>query len=231
MSREFNNGVTTDLMLYASNVPGGYGNGAHTTLLVIRIMATNDGVWISGLESDSSAGANPGPALGRRSSGTTYYSTPAGVSDAVSWTDSDNWCVIAGTKASGSATPNHYKIPIGGATSSSAGNLAGGNFNAADRLKLGGPSDGAHVRIAAAAIWNSVLTQGQIEGIASAKTTASILALSPLWCVDDSDGLATDLVGTADRTTLTGTSDNADDPAGWAYFGASGPSQRFRWRD
>jgi hypothetical protein len=81
------------------------------------------------------------------------------------------------------------------------------------------------MRLAAVALWNSVLTQGQIEGIASAKTTQSILDLSPLWCVDDgptSNAFALDLVGNVDRTAINGTSDNADDPAGWVYLGEGG---------
>lgn len=231
MSREFNNGVTTDLMTYASNMPAGLGAGAGSVMVVGRIMATNDAIWVSFVESDSSGGTNPGPSLGRHSNGQIYFGMTT-ISKAVGWTDSDNWCVICATRAAGTTTPNFYKVPIGGSTTTAAGDASSGNLNNADRIRLGGPSDPAHIRIAAVAWWSSALSQANIESVATAKTTQSILDLSPAWCVDDSDGLATDLVGTADRTAISGTSDNADDPSGWVYFGAAGgPSQRFRWRD
>lgn len=214
MSREFNS--ASDLMTYGSNVPGGIGSGAWTQLIVMRIMATADNIWISGLETKHTTNLD-GISLGRHSNGLVYSASTAATT-AVAWTDSDNWCVVASSKATGSSAPNHYKIPIGGATSTAAASAIG-NVSASNQITLGGPSDPAHIRLAAAAIFTSALSQANIESVATAKTTQSILDLSPVWCVDDSDGLLTDLVGTADRTILSGTSDNADDPAGWVYFG------------
>jgi hypothetical protein len=88
-------------------------------------------------------------------------------------------------------------------------------------LKVGGDDDFANIYLAAFAYWNGVtLSQAQIEGINTAKTTQSILDLSPTAAYDDSDAFATDLTaGTADRSSIVGTTDSADDPSGWVYLG------------
>lgn len=217
MSREFNNGVTTDLMTYATGPPAI--SGAITILAVARIMATADDIWISVIENDDGGAVNN--SLGRHSSGVVYFANSLGTTTgaAATWTDSDNWCVVAATRPAGAAqTVTTYCIPIGGATKAGPGSTTLGDEGAGtDRLRFGGPSDPAHIRLAVVAEFTSVLSQGQLEGIASAKTTASVAALSPVGLWDDSDAFVNDLVGSCDQTAINGTTDNADDPAGWVY--------------
>ncbi len=70
-----------------------------------------------------------------------------------------------------------------------------------------------------------MLTDGQIEGIASAATSQSILDLSPQWMVDAKDSLVEDLTaGTANRTSVVGTTAGGSDPSGWVYYSPPTPS-------
>ena len=230
MSREFD-GVN-DLMTYSVTTPA----TALTMLMVLKILNATDSAWLSFMEFETAPGTNRA-AMGREnsaighlylsSSSLQYHNASAGeVSDA------DGWMIVAVTKAAGTVTPRMHKMVVGG---SAFHNDAGGTLQdptAGNQLKLGGDSDFANMRAAVAAFWTSELSDANLNTIHSALTTQSILDLSPAWCVDDGngDGLATDLVGSADRTALEGTTDSADDPPGWVYFGeATGPSQRFMW--
>lgn len=221
MSRLFNG--TSDQMMYTVDA-GTAMNDALTMLVVCRILAA-DNVWMSLLEGQNSADSEVRAALGRSSSGNNiYFGNHIALIQAGSVTAADNWQIIAVTRSAAAASSAH-KLPIGGSrTTTALGALADGNTLASGHLRLGGIADFANYRLAAAAIWNGVeLTNGQLDGILSAKTTASIDALNPTWLVDDSDAFATNLTnpGVMDRTSISGTTDDADDPAGWVY-GLSG---------
>jgi hypothetical protein len=235
MSRLFD-GVD-DLMTYGSltSTP----TGALTLLILLKVAVAADNTWLSFIEIQQNATGRV--AIGRENSATghiyisgssvQYYNAADGAI-----TDADGWTIVAVTKAAGTATPRIHKMVIGG---SAFHNNAGGTINnpaSGNQLFLGGNDDFANIYVGAAAYWNSELTDGQLNGIHSAKTTQSILDLTPIWCVDDGngDGLATDRAGTKNRTALTGTTDSADDPSGWVYFGEGGaaaPSRSYRRRD
>lgn len=220
MSRLFD-GVD-DVMTYPISASGGADWRFGTLLIVCRILNTGDTAWLSFLEAESAGNAQR-YSMGRRNDGRLYLvdSDTGSLQSAVTIEDADNWAIYAVTKATGSVAATMHKIPLatGTRTSTAAGSAqADGKDASGGELRLGGPSDFANIRVAAAAVFPGVvLTTTQLDGIASAKTTASIAALSPTWLVDDSDGLATDLIGTADRTAIVGTADDADDPAGWVY--------------
>ena len=199
--------------------------GATTLLIVVKIVTTNDTAWLSFLDNDNGAGATR-PSIGRRDTGNIYYSDGIAIDDAVAIQDADGWAVIAATRPAGAAqTVRAHKCVIGGAPTHTNVGLTFNNVSATVRLRIGGPGDWANIKVAAAAIFNADLTDGNLEGIATAATTQSIADLSPYWLVDDSDAFATNLVnpGTGDRSAITDTADDADDPAGWVY-GIAGPT-------
>jgi hypothetical protein len=87
-----------------------------------------------------------------------------------------------------------------------------------------GEIDGADFfkgRMAACALWKSALSQANKESLQTL-TRANWLSLSPDGLWDATDQFATDQTGNgATRTTLVGTTSDADDPAGWASWAAS----------
>lgn len=221
MSRLFD-GVD-DQMVYTVPASGINVNGNHTLLVVVRIMQTNDTVWLSFIETETSAAA-AAATLGRANNGELYWAQGSTSNDAITTNDSDNWIVAAATKTAGAlTTPRFYKGVVGGANTHTDGasTIAASASIASGTIRLGGNDDFANIRLTAAAIFDKVLTDGELDGINTAKTTQSIYDLTPVWLVDDNDAFATDYMGNANRTSITGTADDADDPAGWVY-GISG---------
>lgn len=197
-------------------------SGALTMLIVVKF-ATSSG-WISLLEGETSGGADRAT-IGRNpdQSNNLYFSNGvAGLpTGGVTLTNTSNWYVAALQRASGTVAARTHLCQVGAVSNThtdhvtsmaNASSIAGGN------LRIGGNADFGNIRVAAAAIWNSnPLVDADFEGIASDATTQSIADLSPVWLVDDSDAFATDLIGSNDRTSITGTADDADDPSGWVY--------------
>lgn len=221
MSRLFD-GVD-DLMTYSHT--GSPNLTGALTMLVVAKLANNDG-WMSWIECETSGGGL-GCALGRNpnTGNDIYMSNQSANVHAIAATDVTNWAVWAVTKTSGTTTPRMHKVIVGGAATHTDANstLANPSSQANGNIRIGGNDDFANFRLAAAALWEgTALSDGNIETIASTATTQGILDLSPTWCVDDSDAFATDLVGSIDRTSITGTADDADDPSGWVYFGGGG---------
>jgi hypothetical protein len=198
-------------------------NDALSIVFVLRILDTGDTDWLSFCEME--VGGNVRCGFGRNNSSNLYYVNSAGTSSAVNVTDADDWMIVAVTRSTAAATTLH-KLPIGGSRTSTAGGaLADGLTAASATMKVGGDDDWCNMRLAAVAYWNGVtLTTGELDGILSALTTQSIIDLSPTACYDDSDAFATDLIGSQDRSAIVGTADDADDPAGWVYFGGGAPA-------
>ena len=222
MSRLFASSGTNEMIYSLDTSP----TAAFTMLIVVKIATTTDTTWQSLLEFHTAPTTHM-LAMGRNDSGhiyvatgsTQYYNNANG-----QIRDEDGWAIVAATKIAGTNIPRIHKMVVGG---SAFHNDAGGTIGdpgGPDQVRIGGNDDWADIYVAAAAFWNSALTDGNLDSIHSALTTQSILDLSPAWCVDDAggDGLATDLVGTNDRDTLVGTTDSADDPPGWVYFGEGG---------
>lgn len=220
MSRLFD-GVN-DEMVYTVPASGIDVNGAHTLLIVVRQIATSDTIWQSYIETQTSAAA-AAATLGRNNVGQVYWAQGATATSAISMTDSDNWVVAAARKTAGSSIPTFSKCVVGGANTHTAGggSLVASPSIASGTIRIGGNDDFANIRVAAAAIFTRVLSDAEINGINAALTTQSIFDLTPVWLVDDLDGFATDYMNNADRTSIVGTADDADDPAGWV-FGISG---------
>jgi hypothetical protein len=222
VSRQFD-GVD-DQMAYTVPASGLNVSGAHTLLIVVRIMATADNTWLSFLETETSAAATSA-SLGRSNGGELYWSQGATIGDEITATDSDGWMIAAATKPAGFTSPTLHRSLIGGANTHTAhaSTLIAAASIASGTIRIGGNDDFANIRVAAAAIFDKVLSNAEIDGINTAKTTQAIYDLGPVWLVDDLDAFAADYMNNADRTAITGTADNADDPSGWV-FGASAPA-------
>lgn len=220
MSRLFD-GID-DQMVYTVPASGVEVSGAHTLLIVVRELNTSGTAWQSYVETETSAAA-AAATIGRNNGGQIYWAQGVTATSAISMTDADNWVVAATTKTAGSSIPQFYKGVIGGGDTNTAGGgtLAASPSIASGTIRIGGNDDFANIRVAAAAIFNKVLTSGELAGINAAKTTQSIYNLAPVWLVDNNDAFATDYMGNANRSSITGTASDADDPAGWVY-GISG---------
>jgi hypothetical protein len=202
------------------------GQGANITwgtiLIVVKILQ-GDGSWMSFFEKEHNNGTSHG-GFGRHSNNSPYMAFASSLAEngsGIDVTDGDGWMVVAVTKVTGTATPNIIKCPIGGSVSANAATSTIGNLSDSSngRVRVGGNDDWANMLVAAeAAFQGIVLTTTDVQGIADAATTQAIADLLPTWLIDDSDGLATCLMGSGhDRASVTGTADSGDDPTGWVY--------------
>ena len=241
MSRLFNG--STDLLTYAlpDTANPGPVNYTHGTLLIVARFVTASS-WVSLIEMENADGTSVKGGIGRHAGGGLYTvdgatlrHTDEGGAGTFTIGTGDNWCLYAATKATGTVAPILYKIPLATLSRSTyvnPGTMVNTGLLANGRIKLGGNDDPANIRLAAAAILPGVVLTGpQLDGIASAKTTASILALAATnsWVVDDSDGFATNLYAANTPRTANATApvlhtlptSDGDNPASWVY-GAGG---------
>lgn len=238
MSRLFD-GVD-DVMTFNLGASGGVADYAFGTQLVLcRFVSSASWASLIELERATANEARGGISRHGVTGGLSTYNTVAAVgsTEAGSGTSftigtGDNWCLYVVTKATGTASPTFYKVPLATGTRTTqqiTNTLANSSLLASGFIRIGGNDDFANIRLSVAAVLPGiVLTGAQIDGIVSAKTTASILALTDAnsWVVDDADAFAADLKGNHNRSAIIGTADDADDPAGWVYGlgGAPTPS-------
>ena len=234
MSRLFNP-ATSDFMTYALPAGGSPGpvNWQYGTMLVVAKFNAGTS-WTSFIEMTATSVV---VSMGRRSTDGLYYSEGVAIQDSsqagpvgspFTIGSGDGWCLYAFTKAAGTVSPTFHKIPIGGTRvthSISATSVDVGAPLDNGTITIGGNDDFFNGRFAALAIMPQVvLSTTQLDAIATAKTTASIVGLAPAngWVVDDSDGFANNLVANnTHRSAIAGTTASADDPAGWIYMGGS----------
>jgi hypothetical protein len=108
VSRQFD-GVD-DQMAYTVPASGLNVSGAHTLLIVVRIMATADNTWLSFLETETSAAATSA-SLGRSNGGELYWSQGATIGDEITATDSEGWMIAAATKPAGFTSTRIRRMP------------------------------------------------------------------------------------------------------------------------
>lgn len=140
-----------------------------------------------------------------------------------------NWWWVVVTKASGSALPRwHVKnVTTGGAWSHTNGSAnVGNNTGPITNILFGG--DGSNVgtnadmKGAAAAAWNTALSDLAVEAACTLSASA-LLAAAPQWMIrlnqaSTATAVVDDTGGTGGQTAITGTTvDAADDPPGFNY--------------
>jgi hypothetical protein len=153
---------------------------------------------------------------------------------------SDGWEVLVIRRSSATGNVTFSKKPIGSGSwthfTSTGGSNSGADLGAGGRIRIGNweGSDDFNGKLAVAAIWDGVaLSDTDVETLDNG-ATQDWYDRSPDFLIDDSDGFATNLMTETARTSISGTTDDADDPSGWVYFGEGGataPSRSYRRRD
>jgi hypothetical protein len=157
--------------------------------------------------------------------GKLYYGTESDFTAAQSYTATDGWRMDGFSKADGNviARGHAFKYSGGGWAHTDydavADNTGGGTLQAFlhGEFDAGQPLNG---RLAVTGVWQSVLSDAQIEGLTT--RLAEWLELSPtaLWAFNQSS-VATpvkDLTGNgADETSHLNTSVSTDEPPGFSY--------------
>lgn len=210
-----------DVINFTSNVF--LTTGATSFIAVIRILAA-DGAWLSIMETEQPAGSVR-PTMGRRNTDGIYFSHAAGLDSAGTIQAADNWMVVGVSRPAGAAqTVRVHKCVIGGAnTHTNIGTTFGNDVTDATIMRFGGNDDFANIRIAACGAGAVNWADADFEGVKTAASTASIIALGTVAHAYDSKNgqLGTDLVGSCNAASRTGTTQSTDGPAGWTYFGAA----------
>lgn len=197
--------------------------GAFTFACVAKF---DTGVAWQGMLGNETAATGSEMAIGRHG-GTGNLAVFAGggvnTQNAVAVSSSDGWCLYAVTKAAGTVLPRMHKHPIGGAATraNAGGNVADGATQAGGKIVFGqidgsDPFDGW---LAVAAEFATALSDANVTSLATTLTRANWLSKGAVGLWDELDAFATDHTGGgASRTSLVGTTDDADDPTGWASW-------------
>jgi hypothetical protein len=164
-------------------------------------------------------------AIGRHSSGdlATYGDGGVATRTAVAHSSTDGWVLVGSSHPAGTSTLTHVKHPIGGAqTSANPATTLGNPVTQVGGKIVFGQIDGSDFfkgRLAVCAEWASALNTTQLAALVSSFTRSDWLATSPVGLWDELDAFQADHTGGgASRTSITGTTDDADDPAGWASW-------------
>lgn len=146
-------------------------------------------------------------------------------------TDSTAWQCCAMTKASGTVAPRFHRANVGTWTwaHGDGGTTVPNNATAVTRFEVdpwwAGAADS--VRFATVAIFTTALSDASIEAIGTTPSTQKLkdLGATNLWDFNQAS-VATavaDLVGTANQTSISGTTVvTGDDPSGWTFGVSSG---------
>lgn len=144
------------------------------------------------------------------------------------------WHICAITKPSGTATPRFHGKPLGSGVWAHTNAVTNWTPTAGtcDKCWLGGYGDNVFDppfsgRVATSAVFTAELSDADVESIQTTPSTRQLADLGAvaLWDLNQastSDPVL-DLVGTADQTSISGTTVvNGGDPPGWT-FGLSAP--------
>jgi len=152
--------------------------------------------------------------------GVFKYFNGTEVSSGLAITSASGWQLLAMTKTAGVTTPTFHRFIFGGAWSHAVGGGTTDNNGAGTVITVGnndGGAEGIDGNILIAAVWDTALSDIQIEGLAATPGTADWIAASPkeLWRFDRISAI-TPLIGTSTQTSSANTSlDTGDAPAGW----------------
>lgn len=200
--------------------------GAWTFAMLIK---SDAGVTWQGLLGNEHATNGSEVATGRHSAGTfsAFAGGGSNIQQGPAYSSADGWVLLVARRPAGSLqTIRFTKYPIGGspAHSNSASGMDNPVTQAGGKIVFG-QIDGADFfkgRCAVLAEWASQLSDVNVESLVTTLTRANWLSLSPTALWDELDAFATDWAGTSSRTSLVGTTDDADDPTGWASWAPAG---------
>lgn len=224
MSRLFG-GSTSEVAWSIGSVVG---TGAWTFAMVVKF---NAGVSWQGLLNLESSGTHR-VGTERHGTGGDFATITGGGANTkqsgLSISSSDGWMLLAAARAAGNNKLARFtKYPIGGTASHADAPSPGQDNQAASNTIIFGNTENADFfagRCAAVAVWDTALNDAQMESLVTTFTRANWLSLSPHFLADELDAFATDYAGTSTRSALTDTSDDADDPTGWASWAGAAAS-------
>lgn len=144
----------------------------------------------------------------------------------------DGWAIVAMRKAAGTNAADFHLFKLGtstwttapaGANSPNPASSAGGDI----RIGSYEGTDWAAMRLALVAVWDSQLSQVQVEALSTGLTTSAwtghAVAPKAVWQFNQASVATsvTDLVGTSTQSTLNGTTVvTGDDPPSWTFAGS-----------
>jgi hypothetical protein len=225
--REFNG--TSDRLVVDDGIIGQLANGAFTLFILVKWLTIGVGKFPISVQNGANSVAgiadnNGTIRLALADDNEFVDSSATDIIAANTWSLAAITCTAAGAtprfhgKARGSGSWNH----VNGAST-----FTGNTIDAA-AVEFGSFNNGSfssfwNGRLATAAVFNSALSDGQLESIETTPATATVNSLGPiaLWDFNQAAvGTAvTDLTGNgADETTRSGTTViNGDDPTGWTF--------------
>jgi hypothetical protein len=160
---------------------------------------------------------------------------------AVAITNPASWKILIVTKATGTATPRMHVFPLGGAwthqnadsSNSNPATQSSGHFYVGAYADPGSGTlgDFCNMRVALYATWaGTALSDAECEALASGLATSAWTGHSvtptTVWEFTQASTATAveDLIGSADQTSIAGTSVvTTDDPAGWTFAGGAAP--------
>lgn len=228
MSRAFNGGVANDRITFGSGSMVGT-QGPITIAILAKTTSPGSTQWgVQGM--DGGGFAKFGMLL---AGGKLFYENDFSTGGPAVNT---NWAWLVGVKAGGSVPAQWYYQDVDAAGpltpvtgSSNVADIAG----ATTQIIIGGQSGGGastawRGSIAAAAVWNSARTQPQVAA-ACTLSAADLVAGGPKWAaLFNQSSIATpvsDLMGSGNQVSISGTSVDASEPLGWSYsLGGGSPT-------
>jgi len=225
--REFNG--TSDRLVVDDGIIGQLANGAFTLFLVVKWLTVSTGKIPICVENGANevAGLSDNNGTIRLALGDDNEFIDSSATNIIA---ASTWSLAAITCTAAGATPRFHGKTRGSGSwvHVNASSTFTGNTIDAAAVEFGSFNNGAfssfwNGRLATAAVFNSALSDGQLESIETSPATLTVKGLGPiaLWDFNQAAvGTAvTDLTGNgSDETTRSGTTVvDGDDPPGWTF--------------
>lgn len=220
--REFD-GVDDEIILGAGSI-GAIANGAYSIVVLAKptSLGTNE-PYVSLQVSTTALVGSVAESGGSGKVALQTDSEDASVFDVT--VSSGSWQLFGFSKASGTVAPRMHAGTLGGTIShDDASTTVANNANSITRIEIGSSNYAAFkdARIATIALFPTALTDANWNTINSTKSSQQLADLGAVavWDLNQtSTGTAVkDLAGSADQTSLVGTTVvTGDDPSGWTF--------------
>lgn len=227
--REFD-GVD-DLLALSGGSVGALCNSAYSIVMLVKPTALNSNEAYLGIQVGTS---NLLGSLAEGSAGRLAMYTDAEASeDASVGLTASAWQIIGVSKSAGTTAPTFHRKVLGSGswTHITSATTVANKASTVDRFEIasflgGGFASRKDCRVATAAVFATALSSANVETVQTTPSTQQLADLGAvaLWDLNQASTATAveDLVGTADQSSLTGTTVvTTDDPSGWT-FGLSG---------
>jgi hypothetical protein len=207
---------------------GGIGaicNGAHSVIAIGKPAAINAPRAYLGIQTASSLMSGFAHQDGSKLA--TFTDGPFADADATPVVDT--WQILGMGKAAGTTSPHYHVKPLGSGSwdHATAGGTLANNATSPTEFEIGAFrnnsfSSGYSGLIACVAVYDTELSQANFESVQTTPSTQQLATLGAVALWDLNQAATTtdvlDLIGSADETSVTGTSvTGGDDPPGWTF--------------